>query len=184
MKTYFFVLLTAVSIATKAQQGETVDVPKGVVYKYSDSATNENAKAAIRAELSDAPKYSIDNGIVFIGPGLWSRYGKIPALAAIKGGDMTILGVDRKKPTGKISQRPADFKMIWDQLRSELKGQEYIFRKATYDELRYYWAVISFDIEEPLIIIETKEHRYLLDMDAKALKLIWLDEIPAVKQGN
>jgi hypothetical protein len=44
--------------------------------------------------------------------------------------------------------------------------------------LQYYWAVISFDIDEPLLIVETSEHKYILNILKKDLKLMWLDEVP------
>jgi hypothetical protein len=181
MKISFFAAVLLLNTNLVAQEAEKVDIPKGVVYKYCDSAIFENAKAVIKKELGDAPTYNLNMGIAFIGPALWSRLSKIPALGNIKGGDMTITGYDRKKPTGKMTQNEADFKLVWDQLRAEINGQEYKMRKATYDELRYYWAVISFDIEEPLVIVETKEHRYILDLSAKELKLEWLDEAPVIK---
>jgi hypothetical protein len=41
-----------------------------------------------------------------------------------------------------------------------------------------YWSVISFDIEEPLVIIETTQERYILNINPKTMKLIWLDQAP------
>ncbi|KLT70319.1 hypothetical protein AB674_08025 [Flavobacterium sp. ABG] len=41
---------------------------------------------------------------------------------------------------------------------------------------------MSFDIDEPLLIIETKEHNYILNILKKKLKLLWLDEAPKKDQ--
>ena len=91
---------------------------------------------------------------------------------------MTILGFDKKKPSGKLTQNKEDFKLVWDHLREEINKGSFKLRKATPTELSYYWSVISFDIDEPLIIIETPEHNYLLNISPKDLKLVWLDEAP------
>jgi hypothetical protein len=155
-----------------------VDIPKGVVYKYCDSSTYEKAKSLIKEELSGSPKYSLNNGIVFIGPVLWSRYEKINALHNIKGGNMTILGYKKETSSGKMTQTEDDFKLVWDHLREEINDQDFNLRKATFLELKYYWSVISFDIDEPLIIIETKEHNYIFNLSPKDFKLVWLDEAP------
>lgn len=128
-------------------------------------------------ELSDAPDYKLDNGVVFIGPVLWTRYKKIPTLESIKGGNVTLL-FNKEKLAGKITQDKDDFKKVWDQVRTEVAGNNLKLRKATYRELEYYWAVISFDIEEPLLIAETNEHRFILNLSPKDLKLLWLDEVP------
>jgi hypothetical protein len=177
MKILFLIAFITISYSLSAQQ-EKVDIPKGVVYKYADSATNEKAKALIREELSASPSYSLNTGILFIGPVLWARYGKITDLANIKGGDMTILGYKKETSSGKMTQNNDDFKLVWDQLRKEITAADFTLRKATAAELKYYWSVISFDIDEPLIIIETKEHNYILDLSAKDMKLVWLDEAP------
>ena len=178
MRIHLLALLALINYSLFAQQPEKVDIPKGVVYKYCDSATNEKAKAIIREELSASPSYSLNTGILFIGPVLWARYGKIKPLNDIKGGNMTILGYKKETSAGKMTQNNSDFKLVWDQLRKEINGADYILRKATAAELKYYWSVISFDIDEPLIIVETKEHNYILDISAKDMKLSWLDETP------
>ncbi len=162
---------------TKAQQIEKIEIPKGIVYKYCDSITLAKAKTIITKELSNSPNYNLDKGIVFIGPALWSRYSSIKPLNKIKGGDITILGYKKDEPSAKLTQDKNDFKQIWDYLRKEVNS-EFILRKATAAELRYYWAVISFDIQEPLIIVETKDHNFILNLSAKDFTLSWLDEAP------
>jgi hypothetical protein len=76
-----------------------------------------------------------------------------------------------------MSQDLNDSKIIWDEFRNEV-SQNYLIRKANEEELKYYWSVISFDIDEPLLIIETKEHNYILNILKNNLKLMWLDEAP------
>ena len=78
---------------------------------------------------------------------------------------------------GNISQNINDSKIIWDEFKKEV-AQGYTIRKANEFELRYYWTVISFDIDEPLLIVETKHHNYILDLKKNDLKLMWLDEAP------
>jgi len=171
----FFVL---VNTSVFGQAMEKVEVPKGVVYKYCDSAVYSKAKSLLIQELSDSVKYILNQGICFIGPVLWSRYGTVPSLKKIKGGDMTILGYKKDVPTGKLTQNNEGFKLVWDYLRSEVHGKDFKLRKATVQELKYYWSVISFDIEEPLIIVETAEHNYIINLSASDYKITWLDEAP------
>ena len=71
---------------------------------------------------------------------------------------------------GKMSQDINDSKIIWNEFRKEIT-ENYIIRKANEQELRYYWSVISFDIDEPLLIVETKNHNYILNVLKKDLKL-------------
>ena len=177
MKISVFTILMFLKFSVLGQI-EKIEIPKGVVYKYCDSLTYEKAKALITEELSSTAKYSLNKGILFIGPVLWQRYEKVTALKNIKGGNMTILGYKKETSTGKLTQDAEGFKLVWDYLRSEVGNAGFKLRKATASELKYYWAVISFDIEEPLIILETKEHNYILNLSPADLKLVWLDEAP------
>jgi len=95
-----------------------------------------------------------------------------------------IFHVDNLELDGKMGQSLSDSKIIWDEFRKEIGQQEYIIRKANENELIYYWSVISFDIEEPLLIVETKDHNYILNILKDDLKLMWLDEAPKLKDQN
>lgn len=178
MKYYLLAIFIGISSYGIGQTVDSVSIPKGVVYKYSDATIITKAKDLIRKELSDSASYEMNGGIVFIGPELWSRYKNIAELNNIPGGNVTIK-FDGKNLSGKMTQDIEGFKKIWDQVRKEVKGNNYTLRKPTSKELQYYWAVISFDIEEPLLIAQTNEHRYILNLSPKDLKLVWLDEVPA-----
>ncbi|MEY5047730.1 MAG: hypothetical protein RLZZ175_1089 [Bacteroidota bacterium] len=177
MKNILILILLTLSIQVFAQQNNKVDLPKGVIYKYCDSITFQNAKKIIIDELDKNPNYILSDDITFVGPILWSRFKKSKELKSIEGGDVTLL-VDNTKLSGKMTQNLKDSKKIWDELRNEINGKDFILRKATFYELQYYWSVISFDIEEPLIIIETKKHNYILNISPKNFKLFWIDEAP------
>jgi hypothetical protein len=177
MKKYLFILLLVFSCQIYAQKTEKINVPDRVVYKYCKPKVLEKAKTIVVNELSDKSENTLTEKILFVGPILWTRFSKIESLANIEGGNMTLL-VDDKQLTGKMTQDINDSKLIWEQVKKEVSGVDYKLRKATCKELDYYWTVISFDIEEPLIILETSEHKYILDIAPSTLKLLWIDEVP------
>jgi hypothetical protein len=166
----FFTLESAFS-----QDIEKIEIPKGVVYNYSDNQIIAKAKKLITDNLSQNTDYSILQDHMIIGPELWKRYGKIERLQQIVGN--VDFQVDDVVLKGKMSQDMADSKLIWNEFRKEITG-EYKIRKANKLELQYYWSVISFDIDEPLLILETKNHNYILNLLKKDMKLLWLDEAP------
>ncbi len=178
MKQLLVLITLSFQLAATCQKIDSVDIPKGVVYKYCSPDIVEKAKALITKELGDTPKYELNGGILFVGPVLWARYLKIPALAAIPNGNVTI-NFNKEKLACKMTQDSEGFNKIWNQVLQEVSGKEIKIRKVTYKELQYYWAVISFDIEEPLLIAETPEHNYIFNLSPKTLKLVWLDEVPA-----
>jgi len=117
------------------------------------------------------------NNILIVGPVLWTRFKHIETLNKIEGGN-TSFHVDNAVLTGKMTQDVEDTKKVWAEFRKEIIGKKYIIRKLNEKELTYYWSIISFDIDEPLFIDETKEHKYILDILTDDLKLMWLDELP------
>lgn len=177
---FLFTLITVVvfSIVT-AQDIEKIKIPKGVTYNYCDSKTIENAKKLITEELIDSTKFELSDSMLIVGPQLWNRFKNIKVLNEIENGDV-ILHVDDLDLSGKMTQDINDTKKVWNEFRKEVNGS-FNIRKATEQELKYYWSVISFDIEEPLLIVETKEHNYILNIIKNDLKLMWLDEAPVNK---
>jgi hypothetical protein len=170
-----FLLLAFLSIDLLwAQQIEKIEIPSGIVYHYCDSLTFENAKSAIKSNLMVTEDYSLIDEVMFVGPVLWTRFQKIKSLKNIEGGNTTLL-VDDKKLSAKLTQ---DIKDTKDEFRKEVAGKKFILRKATPKELHYYWSVISFDIDEPLVILETDQERYILNISPKSFKLLWLDQAP------
>ena len=178
MKLILSLLLGSLSLAASAQKIDSVALPRGVVYHYCSPATLEKARKVLLKELTGTAPVDFNAGTLIVGPALWARYKDVPLLQGIPGSDLTIR-FDNQQLAGKVTQSKEDFDKVWSQLRAEVKGEKITLRKATTPELQYYWAVISFDIDEPLFIAETSAHRYLLNLTPKDLKLVWLDEVPA-----
>lgn len=177
MKSIATLLLLFTTTIALSQKVETITIPDGVVYHYGSAKLVEKAKKAIRDNLSDNPDFSIVQKITIIGPELWKRYKDNQKIQQIEKGNVSF-HVDDLVLEGKMGQDIDDSKIIWDEFRKEV-GKDYIIRKANEWELRYYWSVISFDIDEPLLIVETKNHNYILNLLKDDLTLMWLDEAPA-----
>jgi len=176
MKYTILLFLSLITNITFSQESETITIPKGVNYKYADNKTIEKAKKLITDNLSENANYKLLQANLIIGPELWKRYKHNKNIQNIEKGKVTF-HVDNLELEGKMSQDINDSKIIWNELRKEIT-ENYIIRKANINELRYYWSVISFDIEEPLLIVETQNHNYILNLLKNDLKLLWLDEAP------
>jgi hypothetical protein len=159
------------------QANEKINIPKGVVYKYCDKKIVDNAKLLITKNISDSSNFTLSDNLLIVGPVLWRRFKDIEALKNIEGGNTTF-HVDKDILIGKMTQDINDTKKVWTEFRKEINGKDYIIRKLNEKELQYYWAIISFDIDEPLLIVETKDHKYILNILKDSLKLMWLDEAP------
>ena len=182
MKKVILATLILVSFWSFAQKTETIIIPKGVVYNYCSPKVLEKAKKLISDNLSDNNDYKIVQNNLIIGPELWKRYKDNEKIQKIANGKVQF-HVDNLILDGKMSQDLNDSKIIWDEFKNEV-AKDYKIRKANEAELNYYWSVISFDIDEPLLIIETKEHNYILNLLKKDLKLLWLDEAPKFNKSQ
>lgn len=169
-----------------AQAQDSLQVPKGVVLLKATEEQMEQAKASLLRELkASTASYQLFNGLAFIGPRLWGRYGTDASASRIQQGDMTIRvpqftngrHTGTKEVKGKVLQSPADFKTVWDILLRDLDGKEAKLRLPTADELNYYWSIISFDIKSPVLVIETPGYNVLVDMSGNTAKVYWMEEV-------
>ncbi|MCR6722093.1 MAG: hypothetical protein NVV59_17805 [Chitinophagaceae bacterium] len=164
---------------------QTVLVPEGVVYKPTSDVNNEKAKLILTEAISNNKPDSLFNGICYIGPILWRRYQKIDSLNVIKGGNIQFNvpiqnesnGITTThKMSGKLIQTSNDFKKIWTQVFADLTGS-LTFRKLSPSQLRYYWAVIFYDIQEPVFIVDNGTTKLLLQIVPRTYKILWIDEV-------
>jgi hypothetical protein len=179
----FFVLI---SVAVSAQNDVTV--PEGVVYKKKTAQVNDKARTLLYMELNAATAtYGLFDGQVVIGPRLWKRYKAIEAIGKIKGGNIefhipTKSAVTQKDTletySGKLIQNLSDYKTVWKQIQADASKQSPVVRKVTAKELSYYWAIINFDIEEPLFVVETGTFNLLVQFIEKKMSFFWLEELP------
>lgn len=161
-----------------AQNIEKITIPKRVVYNYANDKTNQKAKELIEESLLQKDNFKLLGENLIVGPTLWKKFQNIETLKSIPGN--VIFHIDNLEVDGKNCQILEDSKKIWIEVKKEI-NEKYIIRKANEDELDYYWSTISFDIEEPLYIIETDQHKYILNFIEKDLKLFWIDEYPNKK---
>lgn len=180
MKKVILIVFFFTSIFSNAQEKETITVPKGIVYNYCSPKVLENAKKLITSNLSNSNDYKLLQENMIVGPELWKRYKDNKNIQKLQTGKVQF-HVNNSVLDGQMTHDINDTKIIWDEFKNEV-SQGYKIRKANEDELKYYWSVISFDIDEPLLIIETKEHNYILNILKKKLKLLWLDEAPKKDQ--
>lgn len=176
------ILLIILNTSCFSQKKETIKIPKGIVYNYCNPKLVEKAKVLIKENLIDSLNYDLIGDNLIIGPSLWTRLKENNKINDVKGKNVDFY-VDELILKGKFCQDRKDSKIIWNIIRNEI-ASDFKIRKANEQELIYYWAIISFDIEEPLLILETKDHNYVLNLQPKDLKLFWLDEVPNYQNGT
>ena len=179
-------LLAFLSFIIVSAWAQDIVVPAGVKYKKADDKLNTKAQELVTSELQGEATYEIFSGSLFIGPRLWSRYVKIQDLKNIKAGNVTyyIPQFDEKgkakgteKATGKLIQTKEDYKLLWRYIRADFKGVNLKCRKLTPIEMSYYWSIISFDIEEPIFVVDNGKYKLLVNFTPEEMKIFWIEEV-------
>jgi len=177
MKSFFYTLCLLIATSVFSQADGKITIPKGVVYNYANDSIVNKAIELITADIKNSSSYATMGELMIVGPELWKRFKRVREITDIKGGN-TVFMVDEDKLDGKMTQNLEDSKIVWNQVRKEIGSGAFVIRKLNEAELRYYWTVISFDIDEPLLIVETGKHRYILNLLKDTMKVLWLDEAP------
>jgi len=178
MKSYFTFLILLIVSYTFAQNNEKIIIPKGVVYNYAEDKINDKAKQLIIDGLTQNNNYDLLQDNLIIGPSIWKRFQYLEDFKSIP--KNVVFHIDEIQVDGKMCQEIRYSKKVWEEVKKEI-SKDYQIRKATEDELKYYWSTISFDIEEPLFVIQTENHNYILNFQKSNNKLFWLDEFSIKK---
>lgn len=94
-------------------------------------------------------------------------YDLVNGLFLADGAELVIMvplsgGVQRFK--GKSFRQQADLDSLQSYIVQTIKTDgSFTIRKPNPTELKIYWAFISFDIEEPIFIIESKSHKFIVN---------------------
>jgi hypothetical protein len=157
-----------------------IKIPNGIVYIKSSTDTNQYVLNILKKEINN-PEYKLFDNHLYCGPNLWSTYKTLNQFSRIKGGDLYFQIPQNdgttKNSKGKIIQNNDDFKLFWNQIISDLKEENWIVRPLLENEMLYYWSIISFNISEPIFIIESKESKFIVDL-SKNGHLLFIETTP------
>jgi hypothetical protein len=170
-------LILGMEVSAHAQQ-----IPPGIRYRKAPDEINEKAKSILDTFLAnkvDGPDpVTLSVGAVVCGPLLWeelkSQAG--PELQLATRINFFIGGIIRKE--GRRIFTPEQKRAFWQLFIEKIKaGQTYSIRKAEASELQYYWVTISFDIEEPLLVIDFAKQKVLVQfvVTDDGMNIFWMD---------
>jgi len=159
------------------------DVPPGVNYRKATPEENARAKTALEQSLAGGPAQAgFLSGVVSCGPMLWNDLK--PAQESLQK-DSTPIAVflslpEQVQTAGRAfrsqEQRDHFWKTVLDQYPDLRKGT---VRAAKKDEIQFYWAAISFDIDEPFFAVETPSNVFIVNvrMEDENPRLFWIDRV-------
>jgi hypothetical protein len=169
------------------------DVPDGVVYKKPSEAVERAALERLWSHplLSGERKFAGDeilNIPLICGPGLWQHIKDDGEMKKIATGDVNVNipnANGTQKLKGKLFQTKQEVADFWKAFSKAYATDNPTIRRPTSAELRIYWAMILYDITEPVFVVESKSAALLVQFieekarkvgEPRKLKIAWIDD--------
>lgn len=189
MKHRFSIFIFCLIIFSVSAEDNLV-IPAGIRYKQASAKVNDDAcKLLMKLFSASDDKQDIlpfFETHLICGPGLWLNIKSEKAMTELKKGnavfEMPVINAQGKvirkdKMGGKLFQTPEEILAFWKVFAQRTDFSGFKIRKLNQDELRIFWAMIPFDITEPIFIIESSKHKILiLFTSAEKLKIMWIDD--------
>jgi len=182
-RTLGLAILLAFSLHAGAQQ-----VSPEVRYKKAAPQVNEAFKRRLltlhAAKASEKELVNLFGKVVFCGPNLY-RILKSQIPDAAQAGKpfkvmVPIKGHEPQQLEGRFYKTPEDVVDFGTTVEGLLSAPIKL-RPPTHSEIEYYWAIISFDIEEPLFVAESS-HWALLVNGSSDGKIFYVELLPRQTQ--
>lgn len=187
VSTDFFIKLDPIknsSSLSSTQQEPFIPPPDANWYKRATEEINQRAKSklerALSAKATDTTIETLFAEGVVCGPLLWEalrdQAGKELQEALQTNFIMTM--PRRITKEGRTFLKPEQKRLFWNIFMENIKSNNSIgVRRATKPEIDYYWSTISFNIEEPLYVVDIGNRRVLFNflVENGEPKVFWMD---------
>ena len=165
-------------------------IPKGVVYKKAGADVNRRGLAKLSQAFltADHKDDEVFASTLICGPGLWRNIKDDAEMKKITTG-VTTMEVPTNNGTqkfdGKLFQGKEEVAAFWKVfLRKYEFGAKAVIRRPTASELNLYWAMIPYDITEPIFVIEGKDATILTQFAGDDVKIGWIDDYKNMHVGE
>ena len=183
-------VLFSVLAMTSGAADDTVSIRDGIRYKRALPKMNAEARGLVEACFTNQP-YRLDGlfgSHVICGPNPWADLKTHPAF---KGMQITpadiqipVAGGRVQRVQGALLQTQQEIAAFCSALQDYLKSSDpYLVRRPTEKELQLYWAMIPYDISEPIFVAANKDHAMLLHFTGQ-LKVLWIGDLAGMSFGK
>ena len=190
MKNLWIVIILGI-LAYSAHAEKPPVIPQGIKYIKTSEKINQDAvqilKKLFSGKATDKEVLSIlENNTLWCGPYLWNQIKNDKAMSKLKKGKVNFRAplldndgniIRMEKYEGKLFQSKDEVLAFWKAFSNKIDFSDLKVRKLNPKELKIYWAMISWDITEPLFILESKNHKILVVFTSpNELTITWIDD--------
>jgi hypothetical protein len=159
-------------------------IPSGIRYEKTTPELNRKAIDTLaNAFITSEGKIKSGNllyEIVTCGPGLWRKVKDDAQVKKITADLVTlqaVTGNGTRMMTGKLFKGKEQVQVFWQAFLKQYKfDNQATIRRPTSKELQLYWAMIPYDIPEPLFIVQSATATILAQFDKKTVRIGWIDD--------
>jgi hypothetical protein len=171
---------------------QNTKIPEGVRYKSAPDELNQKAKAILEnlfsLKIPDNEAANLFSDVIVCAPSLWQEIKDEAKANSLEGnvlaGTDFEIGADGKPKQifkdGRFFKTKDQQRLFWKIFSQRmLKDKAIEVRRPTTSEIKYYWATIPFDIDEPLLAVEVNKKRFIVDFNVKdgEPKLFWVGTV-------
>jgi len=164
------------------------EIPPGVTYIKASDEINAKALEKLEQVFSQTTIVMDDllGAPVTCGPFLWARIKDMGPLANLKvlKADIMIPLPDGsyQKLEGAVLRTEEEKSAFCRTMEEYLgPGDRYKIRRPNAEELRIYWAMIPFDIEEPIFVAESDDHNLLMHFLKDSARVFWISDLQGIR---
>jgi hypothetical protein len=166
-----------------APEGASGSIPPGVRYKAASVQLNDAARAKLERFFAPAAASAepLFGEMVVCGPFLWDQVKDAPELKGAGISSKLVLPSATEMQTfeGRLMKTKPDVAACARALASRFrfKRSELKVRRLDRDEISLFWAMIPFDMEEPLFIVEAAGHKLVASFGQDGRTVTWIDDL-------
>jgi len=173
----------------------TVDPPDGVVYLRASREVNDRAiervKRLFSSTVTDRDVAENAAPALMCGPGLWGplsdlpEFKRIPSIPAqivvpqIRDGEV----IGQSVHAGRVFQTAETVQEFWMALGERYDLKPLRIRKLSRRDMQIYWAMIPYDIEEPVFMVTTSDNDFLVDFAGGDLLVFAVDDFRRTRRN-
>jgi hypothetical protein len=176
---FVFMLVTAFSVEAFGDE-----IPAGIRYLKASDETNIKAQKKLERAFSQTPVKLDDlfGADVVCGPLPWAeiknaavfrnlKITKADCVIPLSGGSQQVL-------EGALFRTKEEISAFCRAMEEYLKtGGPYTIRRPTAEELQIYWAMIPYDISEPIFVADNKDHKLLMHFLEDSGNVLWIGDL-------
>ena len=187
MKKLMLVLMLVVAFSARAFSEE---IPAGITYVKASDEVNVQAYEKLKELFSHTPVKLDDlfDANVTCGPFLWAQIKDTEQIRELKvlRAQIVVPLADgsQQKFEGAVFRTKDEIFAFCRAMEASLgSGDRYKIRPPNAEELRIYWAMIPFEISEPIFVAESSDHKLLMNF-LNEQSVFWVSDLQGISFGK